>query len=228
MSVPSRIESQPLPLPNFSLARAASYLVDLIFPPACGSCGRVDYRFCVDCQRRLRAAAISRIPCQVTALDAVAASGKYSGILQSALQSFKYESALELAPILAQRLISLLKALAWSIDCIVPVPLHHERLTERGYNQSQLLSESVALSLDLPCQPDMLQRIRETSQQARLSQEERRANVQGAFAASASVAGTSLLLIDDVVTTGSTLSACATALRAQDARTVYAIAVSRA
>ncbi len=214
--------------PQLDFSSAARFLVDLIFPPCCGNCGKVDQRFCVECRRQLSNLPVTDACSQVSHLDAVAATGQHKGLLQQALQSFKYEGATELAALFADRLVARFRRTAWSCDVIVPVPLFADRLRERGYNQSLLLSQHMERELNAPCRPDSLARIRETSQQARLSQAERRANVQGAFAAANDVSRRSVLLVDDVVTTGSTLSECAVALRQKGAGAVYAISVSHA
>ena len=112
------------------------------------------------------------------------------------------------------------------INLVVPVPLFTDRLQERGYNQSQLLSQLVAETLHISGSTEWLARIRGTRQQARLSQSERHLNVKDAFSASARVSGLSVLLIDDVVTTGSTLRECAGALREKGASAVFALTVS--
>ena len=206
--------------------RAADWLIDLVFPPCCGHCGRVDFRFCDSCLR-----ALARTPLDITArsvenLDALCATGAHQGLLQNALQAFKYDGATHLAGALAARLSAALRRRNWQIDLVLPVPLFADRLGERGYNQSQLLSQIVAETMDIKSRPEWLTRIRGTRQQARLSQSERHANVKDAFSASARVDGLSVLLIDDVVTTGSTLRECAGALRAKGAGAVFAITVS--
>ena len=209
-------------------ARLMDWLANLIFPPMCGHCRRVDYRFCHDCQNILRSLPITLAYRQVTHLDAVCAAGKHKGILQTALQSLKYEDAVELAPQLAAMLSGALRQVDWEFGCIAPVPLHEHRLQERGYNQAQLLSRHIETSRKVAVRDDLLARTRDTSQQARLSEAERRINVKDAFIASDATAGMSILLVDDVVTTGSTLSECAAALRAKGAAAVYALAVSHA
>ena len=209
-------------------ARAANWLTDLVFPPSCGNCGRVDHRFCHACLQLLSDVPIRVTRRQVPDRVAVGATGKHIGILQSALQSFKYEGTVGLAPLLAERIVIALRQLDWKFDAIVPVPLHAGRLQERGYNQSLLLSQQLEKTLAITCNPEYLARTRETGQQARLSEAERRSNVKDAFAAGADVAGKSILLVDDVVTTGSTLGECAVAVRAKGAYAVFAVAVSHA
>ena len=211
-----------------SATLAREWLLDLVFPPTCGNCGRVDYRFCHDCLGELGRVPVAATRREARALDALCATGAHDGVLRKALQSFKYEGATLLSATLAARLTAGLRERNWPIDVIVPVPLFADREEERGYNQSALLSEPVASAMGVPCRAVYLRRIRSTSQQAALSETERRENVKDAFEASEEVKGLSVLLIDDVVTTGSTLGECASALRAKGASKVYGIAVSHA
>ena len=129
---------------------------------------------------------------------------------------------------MADRLITCLDQQKWTIDAILPVPLHAEREADRGYNQAELLGRNLARSTQIRLEPEWLRRIRNTSQQASLASAERQRNVEGAFEASRDAQGLAVLLVDDVVTTGATLSACAAALRLAGANSVYAIAVSHA
>lgn len=209
-------------------SEAQAWLLDLAFPPTCGNCGRVDFRFCGDCLGELGRVPVTATRRGVHALDELCATGAHSGLLRKALQSFKYEGATHLTETLASRLTAALRQRDWRIDVIVPVPLYADREKERGYNQSLLLSAPVAAATRLPCDADHLWRTRSTSQQAMLSGPERRENVKDAFRASKDVTGLSVLLVDDVVTTGSTLAECASALRAMGASQVYGIAISHA
>lgn len=207
--------------------RVCSWLTDLVFPPRCGNCGRIDHRFCDACHAQLTALPLAATTISLDSLDGLCATGKQAGILAAAVKAFKYHDALALRDALAARLVAGMSQQDWPIEAIVPVPLHADRELERGYNQSNLLGQHLARAIDLPCQPDWLARIRGTGQQAQLAASERRHNVADAFAAHAKVKGKAVLLIDDVVTTGSTLIECALALRARDANAVYGIAVSR-
>lgn len=206
--------------------QAVEWLQDLIFPPTCGQCGRVDYRFCPACLYELEQVplAVSRLPGE--ALDELCATGGHQGVLQNAVHAFKYNGLRELAMPLANRLVETLQVLNLPVDALVPVPLFADRLAERGYNQSDLLCQHVALKTGIPARSPLLKRNRETSQQALLSEVDRRKNVRDAFVASADSNGLSVLLVDDVATSGSTLRECAKALRQQGAGPVYGIAVS--
>jgi len=208
--------------------RAANWLQDLIFPPTCGNCGRVDFRFCAGCLHELEQIPIIISSRRLEELDGLYATGEHRGVLQNAVQAFKYYGATELSESLAARLIEALLERNWQIDVIVPVPLFADREEERGYNQATLLSEHVVSALDIPSRAESLRRVRATSQQALLSQADRRENVRDAFEANEEVKDLSILLVDDVITTGSTLRECAGALRTKGAGRVYGIAVSHA
>lgn len=115
---------------------------------------------------------------------------------------------------------------------LVPVPLGPARLRRRGYNQAERLASALAARLGVPMRPDLLQRARNTTTQTALTPEERQANVAGAFAgrrgaSRASVRG-SVVLVDDVFTTGATLAAAASALIASGAERVEAVTFARA
>lgn len=110
---------------------------------------------------------------------------------------------------------------------VVPVPLHPSRLRERGYNQALLLARALARRCGCPLASQALVRHRPTPSQATLDAAGRRANLAGAFRASSVVAGAPVVLVDDVLTTGATADACATALRAAHASRVTVLTVGR-
>ena len=206
---------------------AANWLMDLVFPPSCGGCGRADARFCVDCLMELAATPLRRDVLRLHALDAVCVTGNYADMLRKAVKAFKYDGITELDEILAGRLAAALLILPWRFDCIVPVPLHANRLAARGYNQSELLSWIVARDMRISCEPNLLHRLRDTKEQAKLVRGERAGNVEGAFEANGDLRGRRILLLDDVVTTGATMSQCAIALRRNGAAAVYGVAITK-
>lgn len=114
------------------------------------------------------------------------------------------------------------------VTLVVPVPLHPTRRRERGYDQAHILAQTVAKSLDLPCAPQGLRRTRPTSQQATLDVGDRLRNVAGAFEGSRLVEGESILLIDDVLTTGATLESAAHSARAAGAESVVGMVFASA
>ncbi len=148
---------------------------------------------------------------------------------RSALHKLKYRGDMGLAEALVPQLAAFAIGLMWDVDLVVPVPLGRIRQRERGYNQAGLISWPLSLALDVRHAPDVLMRTRETPSQVGMSRQERLENVRAAFAASGGlVDGRSVLLVDDVATTGATLSSCAEALLAVGARDVHALTVARA
>jgi ComF family protein len=152
--------------------------------------------------------------------------------LRPAIHAFKYENRPEFAPLLARYLVAVFAAPPWRtlpapITGVVPVPLHAERLAARGYNQAHLLAHHFCERVGLPLEPTWLTRTRDTPHQVGLNLRARQANVQGAFAAIPAVAGQSILLIDDLYTTGSTLAACVAALRGAGAVAVYGLTLAQ-
>lgn len=213
---------------NSRFAELKTFWLDLVFPPMCHGCGRVDTLWCDDCLD-----ALNQIPLQLQNnnsefLMGLCSTGKHQEKLQQAIQAFKFYNAKNLAAPLSNRLISALAQKQWTFDIIIPVPLHTDREKNRGYNQAYLLSQQVAQYMNITCQPDYLTRYQNTPHQVGLNASERRENVKDAFLATEDVAGQSILLIDDVVTTGATLDECAKALFKADATTVYAVTVSHA
>jgi ComF family protein len=149
--------------------------------------------------------------------------------VQEALHRLKYRRDVGLGDALSVQFAGFCQSLGLQADLVVPIPLGRERLRERGYNQVSLIARPLAYRLGLAFSTAALARSRETRSQVGLSRERRRENVRGAFYAERSVvSGRTVLIIDDVATTGSTLSAAAAALRLAGANHVVALTVARA
>jgi competence protein ComFC len=146
---------------------------------------------------------------------------------RQAIHRLKYSRDVGLAEALAQQVCQLAGSLSWPVDVVTSVPLNPARLKQRGYNQSSLLGLPVALALGVAFRPGLLSRTRDTATQVGLSAEERKNNVKGAFSAGLST-GRNVLIIDDVITTGATMNACALALRSAGASSVYGLSFARA
>jgi len=203
-------------------------VIDLLYPRTCGHCGRVGQAWCTACR-----AAIEGYPFVLAErrLDSglrVMSVGPHDGLLRDAIHAFKFDGARDLAEILGAALDDGLIQSQINIDVVVPVPLHERRYRWRGYNQSALLADVVAANVGVPHEP-LLTRTRYTGTQVGRDAIERQAAVEGAFAADpAQINGRRVLLVDDVVTTGSTLSACAEALVGAGALFVIATCVASA
>lgn len=163
--------------------------------------------------------------------DRARSAGRFSGVLRELLLAFKYRGATWLSMDLAGLLHGCVMAhlAADQVDLVMPVPLHASKLRDRGYNQAALLAEALGRSLDRPHFADLLVRVRPTPTQTRLHAEDRRRNVKGAFSAAGAEAwirARTILLVDDVMTTGATLSEAAAVLREAGAWRVWAVTVA--
>lgn len=159
----------------------------------------------------------------------------YNAVGRALLAEFKYQGHLGVGEALAGQLANWIGGgwqaafdeLACTCDLVIPVPLHRSRLRTRRFNQSELIARAVAKALGLPCIPDVLTRIRETPTQVGLTEHQRRENVRGAFDVSHArrrlVDGKRVLLVDDLMTTGATLAACAGALRRAGCGVAYGL-----
>ena len=151
--------------------------------------------------------------------------------LREAIHALKYQDRPQLARLLGRYLVAAFQRDPWAtlpyeIDAVVPAPLHADRLSERGFNQSELLAQVLCNATELTMQPTWLERTRSTRQQVGLNPRERKQNVDGAFTASTEVRGKTLLVIDDVYTTGATLEACAQAALDSGSDRVYALTLA--
>jgi len=156
----------------------------------------------------------------------------YEDAVVRAILLLKFEQIEPLGAWFAQRLAEIVSTEggAMAADVVVPVPLHRERERERGYNQAALLSKPLAKRLRLPHRAALLVRTRARPDKQVLSLEERWESVRGAFATcpGSQVDNLRVLLVDDVLTTGATLDACARALREAGAKSVIGLTVARA
>lgn len=164
------------------------------------------------------------------AFDAARAVYRYDFPVDKLIQSFKYGHRLALAPYFGERLATLAAALhaAHPADLIVPLPLHRERLRQRGFNQALELARPVARALRLPIDAASCRRERNTPAQAELALSERVKNMRNAFACSADLGARNIILIDDVMTTGASLDECARTLKLHGAARVSVVALARA
>jgi len=141
----------------------------------------------------------------------------------------KYRRNIGFGESLAMQMADFVRSLQWRIDVMIPVPLGKKRLKERGYNQVGLVARPLAYELGLRYEPDALWKTRETRSQVGLTVSQRSENVHEAYQAdSKAVRNKSVLIMDDVATTGSTISACTAALLSAGAQEVYVLTIARA
>lgn len=234
-------------------ARVSNRLLDLAFPARCVGCGREGAAICDVCRPALdvrldQPAGVpiglpSTVPVGILQLEWCAPFG---GTVRRALHELKYRGETRLAVPLGQAMARRWTRVAAGGDVLVPVPVHADRARQRGYDQAELLARAAAAELGLACAP-ILERERATIAQFDLDRSTRATNVHGAFRlrprtsgrtegtgnggrahdTDRPLAGRWIVLVDDVVTTGATLSACAAPLIAAGAVGVSAVTVAR-
>ncbi len=227
------------------LARVAQAVLDAVFPPRCVACGAHGSFLCQACREALPRALPPRCPlcwqperqgamcgrCAAARPTFVGARTVclYEGPAREAVRALKYHHLAALARPMAEVMAVYLESEALPADVVVPVPLFGRRQRLRGYNQSALLARELARLSGLPLVERGLARRRDTPPQARsVDAEARRRNVSDAFAADRRrVEGRCVLVIDDVMTTGATLDACAQALGQAGAASVWALTFAR-
>ena len=232
---------------------ALAALTNLLYPPACLLCERpspAEWTVCRRCERalpatlapvcrrcgvELRGAFDARMDCAACreaprAFELARAPWRYVGPAQLAIRRFKYHYHWRLGPWLADGMAQTARESLplEEVSVVVPVPLHGLKRWLKGGNPAEDLARPIARSLGKPCLPRALVRTRWTATQTRLSWHERSRNVREAFTAFPSaVSNQTILLVDDVLTSGATASACTLALKRSGARTVYVLTAAR-
>lgn len=220
---------------------------DIIFPKRCVGCGRIGRYFCLRCRLTLPVIAVNEAVCPICGkpaidgrthprcrtrycLDGLTAFFRYAGVVRLAVKTCKYRYVFDLVPefasLVPDAVFAGLRGL--SEAAVVPVPLHTSRFRGRGFNQAQLMGAQVAARLHIPMQTDMLRRTKPTAPQAGIAtRQERLANAKGVFVSERTVGVSSVLLVDDVFTTGATLRAAACALKRAGVHTVWGVVFAR-
>ena len=225
------------------LTKLKGIALNLLFPQWCLGCGKEGDFICHSCRRSLprimppicpRCGRPSSILCPSCVgwraeIDGIRSPFRFDGVIRQAIYQLKYKNLRALIVPLAQLLYDYFLTNPLSGEVLVPVPLHQKRLRERGYNQSYLLAQELGKQINLPVVDGCLIRLRHGQPQARTSTlEERRSNVAEAFTCrDQRLRGKSVLLIDDVSTSGATLDACAVALKAAGATSVWGLVLAR-
>lgn len=208
-------------------------ILDSVLPPTCVSCERPGAWWCTTC-----ASCVVKCQQPITGycadLTGIRAGARFRRPVSDAIKALKYRHARAVASELARYLEPELKQLAKDVGTgdtlLVPVPLHISRLKKRGHNQAEVLTQELSKQTGTPWQ-DALRRTRATPTQTKLHRRERFANVSGAFEWRGSAPKKTVILIDDVVTTGATFEAAAQAVRAGSSTspaslTVWGLAVA--
>ncbi len=229
-----------------------SFLLDLLFPLRCAECGTDGAALCRECFFKIAVIPPSCFVCKklVPARDAVPAGRTCrpcrkktrvygfvspfsydAAAIKTLIHDLKYRRArgnAEILGALLYRAVAYHGVVLSQESVIIPIPLHRARQRVRGFNQSLLIAEALGAKLGIPAQDDILRKIRRTKPQMELAREERLKNMAGAFAVSdsASVRNRTIILLDDIKTTGTTLEEAARVLRSAGAKRIWAITVA--
>lgn len=191
--------------------------LDFIAPPFCLLCGNpfslYAKKICAQCQD------------QVPAFNGHRSLWRYGPLSRKVIFALKHGRQRYLASMMAHWLLPL--TLEYSVDCIMPVPLHWKRLAYRGFNQAALIAQNIAQLSGIPLELHRLKRSWDTPSQSRFSPQQRQENVSHVFTCQALPPQSHVLLIDDVYTTGATLTACAHILKEAGAHHVYALTLAK-
>ncbi len=215
------------------------YLLDFFLPQYCTGCNKKlkagEPQICSDCLDEIFNATPERIERE---FDRKFRQNGYisdffspyvfesEGILQNVIHSIKYNKKFLAGKLLGSKIANAAKdkLTSWEINLIIPVPLHQLKKAERGYNQSEYIAKGLSKALSTAYSGSAIKRTRFTESQTKLDMKQREINVDGAFRVKSKkkVEGKNILLVDDVITTGSTINECAKVLKENGAEKIFA------
>jgi ComF family protein len=218
-----------------ALKRAQAALLDIFYPRLCVGCGLHGAWVCDACSQNLPLFSMSGFPNPEGRVPSFALYSYDARVVRRIVHALKYEGTTELAGFMARAMgrwwkrSPILSALLPSSVVFMPIPLHEKKLRERGWNQAELIARELAAFLGFSLETGILVRTLPTLAQSSLSRRERLLNMRGAFSCrpSPAVKGGTVILIDDVMTTGATLAHAARALRANGITDVRAFVFAR-
>jgi len=208
------------------LATASAGVLDVLVPQRCAGCNAFGRELCDECRARFERMPLAARARLASDLEVIA-FGTHDGALRHAVLAIKFRHFRSGARLLGEMVA---RRVSFSGDYLIPVPLHQARLRERGFNQADDIARGIGRVHGIPVAGHVIVRCRPTVAQSSLALPERRTNVSGAFAVGTSaldLSGAHLVLVDDVMTTGETLLACAAVLRKCGAAMVSAVVLAR-
>ena len=209
-------------------------IIDYVYPKVCGFCNKIistEYT-CKNCQEKLKYMYESerQLVSVNKYFDILICAYKYKGIIRSKILQYKFKNKKYLYTTLSQRLIELLNMYSNEIDIIIPVPIHFMRAFNRGYNQSFLIARFIAKKIDKELKNNILKKVRNNKPQSLLTANKRKNNVYNAYKLirADAIKGKTILLIDDIYTTGATVNECSKVLKENGAKKIIVATVAKA
>ena len=212
--------------------KAGNFILEILFPQFCFNCGIEGTYLCEDCKSILEITGFHQKYSAPNLKDLYFALSYNNPLSKKLIQKFKYEPFVkELTKPLSSLIIAHFQLMDNKPDfsgfLIIPVPLEKRRMKWRGFNQAEEIGKELAEFLKIPLISDCLIKTRETISQVELPEDARKENVKGAFSVKNRILGKKILLVDDVYTTGATMTECARILRESGAKEIIGIAIAR-
>lgn len=217
-----------------SLQNAGNIILSLLFPNKCLVCNEGPHDsidpICKNCFSKFESLPVKNRVKEVTVnqdIDLAYSGWFFNENLRNSIHALKYEDRAKVGSFLGEKLgLWLEDKIQNQLDMIIPVPLHHVKHRERGYNQAYWIAKGLSQQLTIPLNNQLVKRIKHTESQTSLDQKERQLNMNRAFKITNDVKGKRIGIVDDVLTTGSTISSMAEQLKHNGASKIYALTIA--
>lgn len=208
-------------------------IIKLIYPNICGFCNKIisEEYTCKSCKEKLQYICESEkqyVPVNSN-FDVLVCAYKYKGIVRTKILQYKFKNSKYLYTSLSERLLKLLLRYKDEIDYVVPVPIHKKRYFKRGYNQSELIAKFISKNIGITLLKNVIKKVQNTKPQSLLSASSRRQNVSNAYKImdTKRIANKTILLIDDIYTTGATVNECSKVLKESGVKKIIVATIAK-
>ncbi len=218
------------------LLRLKSSFLNLIFPPVCIHCGeRISKQndfLCLDCLNKIEYLIPALVKAEASSYDYLVTIAKYRDVVVSIIHNLKFYNLSSISDFIAELIFKQIKKykLILDVNLIIAVPLHSVRKRERGYNQASLIAQKLASYIACDYSSDIIERVNNTLSQATLEHDKRQENISQAFKLKKNIdlKGKSVILLDDVFTTGSTVEECCKVLKKAEPEKIIVLTLGKA
>lgn len=209
------------------------FVLNFLFPPACVVCGKIDKNWlCPKCKTRVeRLEKSCEVEIQNKKYEKLLYIFKYESLIRKLVLGYKFSNKAYINNFFANIIVNNKKTfnLLQKYDMIIPVPMHKKKMQKRGYNQTELISEKIALKLGVENRPDILEKVVNTTTQSKLGGKARQTNIQHAFFIKndIDVENKKIILLDDIYTTGATSEECSRVLKDAGAKEILILVLAK-